>query len=112
MATADCIFCKIGLGELESQMIYRDDRVFAIRDINPQAPVHLLIIPIEHVVRVSPDQEQLMGHIFVAAQEIARSEGVSSSGYRLILNQGRDAGQAIDHAHVHLLAGKRLPDMG
>ena len=115
MATRDCIFCKIPQGEVECQVLYRDDRVYVIKDINPQAPVHLLIIPVSHVAslaHVGPDQEQAMGHLFMVAEEMARREGVTISGFRLILNQGEDAGQAIEHTHVHLLGGKSLPPLG
>ena len=115
MATRDCIFCQIPRGEVEGEVLFRDDRVYVIRDINPQAPVHLLILPIQHVASlayVGPGQEQLMGHIFMVAEEIARRERITISGYRLILNQGPDAGQAIEHTHVHLLGGKSLPGLG
>ena len=115
MATSDCIFCKIPRGEVDGQVLYRDDRVYVIKDINPEAPVHLLIIPTRHVTSlayVGPGQEQIMGHIFVVAEEMARREGVTLSGYRLILNQGPDADQHVEHTHVHLLGGKRLPPLG
>ena len=115
MATRACIFCKIPQGEVEGQVLYRDDGVYVIKDINPQAPVHLFIIPVSHVAslaHVGPGQEQAMGHIFMVAEEMARREGVTISGYRLILNQGEDAGQAIEHTHVHLLGGKSLPPLG
>ncbi len=115
MTTRDCIFCKIPRGEMESQVVYRDERVYVIRDIRPQAPVHLLIIPIQHLASlayVGPGQVPVMGHIFVVAEEMARREGVTLSGYRLVLNQGSDADQHIEHTHVHLLGGKRLPALG
>ena len=115
MTTPDCIFCKIPREEPGGQVVYRDDSTYVIRDINPQAPVHLLIIPLQHQVSlayVGPGQEQMMGHIFVVAEEMARREGITLSGYRLVLNQGPDAGQAIEHTHVHLLGGKRLSALG
>ena len=115
MTTKDCIFCKIPQTVPQGQIIYRDERVYVIRDLHPQAPVHLLIIPLQHVAGlayVGPGQEPLMGHIFVVAEEMARREGVTLSGYRLILNQGPDAQQAIEHVHVHLLGGKKLPALG
>ena len=115
MTTRDCIFCKIPRGEIESQILYRDDRVYVIRDVNPRAPVHLLIIPIEHqasLAYVGPGQVPAMGQIFVVAEEMARREEVTLSGYRLVLNQGPDADQHIAHTHVHLLGGKRLPAQG
>ena len=95
--------------------IYRDERVFVLRDINPKAPVHLLIIPNTHLASlayVGPGQVPIMGHMFVVAEEMARREGVTLSGYRLSLNQGQDSGQEIEHLHLHLLAGERLGAMG
>ncbi len=115
MTTRDCIFCKIPRGEMDAQVVYRDEQVYVIRDISPQAPVHLLIIPLMHLAAlayVGPGQVPTMGHIFVVAEEMARREGVTLSGYRLIVNQGPDSGQAIEHTHVHLLGGKKLPALG
>ena len=115
MAARDCIFCKIPRGELEADVVYRDERVYVIRDINPQAPVHLLIIPLEHLAGlayIGPGQIPAMGHVFVVAEEMARRHEVTLSGYRLILNQGPDAAQEVEHIHVHLLGGKPLPSLG
>ena len=115
MTTGDCIFCKIPRGELEADVVYRDERVYVIRDVRPQAPVHLLIIPVDHLAGlayVGPGQVPIMGSIFVVAEEMARREGVTISGYRLILNQGPDSGQEVEHLHVHLLGGKGLPALG
>ncbi len=112
---ADCIFCDIGSGQRESQILFQDDRCFVIRDINPSAPIHLLIIPNDHVTslaNLSSEQYVLIGHLFAVADEMARRENVSSSGYRLAINQGHNAGQGIAHLHVHLLGGKRLPALG
>ena len=95
--------------------VYRDDRVFAVKDINPKAPVHMLIIPNMHIASlayVGPGQVPIMGHMFVVAEEIARREGVTLSGYRLVMNQGVDSGQEIPHPHMHLLGGKKLGAMG
>lgn len=115
MTTRDCIFCKIPKGEVESETIYRDERVYVIKDMHPQAPVHLLIIPLQHLASlayVGPGQIPVMGQIFVVAEEMARREGLTLSGYRLVLNQGPDADQTLEHAHVHLLGGKKLPALG
>ena len=115
MATRDCIFCRIAREEPPGQIIYRDDRVFVIRDMQPQAPVHLLILPLHHMASlayVGPGQEQMMGHIFLVAEEMARREEVTVSGYRLVVNQGPDAGQTVDHTHVHLLGGEPLLPLG
>ena len=95
--------------------VYRDDRVFAVKDLNPKAPVHMLIIPNMHIASlayVGPGQVPIMGHMFVVAEEIARREGVTLSGYRLVMNQGYDSGQEILHPHMHLLGGKKLGAMG
>ena len=115
MSAKDCIFCKIPRGELDAEVVYRDERVYVIKDIDPQAPVHLLIIPLEHLAGlayIGPGQISAMGHAFVVAEEMARRHEVTLSGYRLIVNQGPDAGQEIEHIHVHLLGGKPLPSLG
>ncbi|MBI4200715.1 MAG: HIT domain-containing protein [Chloroflexi bacterium] len=112
---AECIFCNIGQGKTKSDILFQDDRCFVIRDIHPAAPTHLLIVPLHHLTYLSyvgPGQEALVGHLFAVAEELARREEVTVSGYRLAINQGRDAGQGIDHLHVHLLGGKRLPALG
>ena len=113
--TKECIFCNMAQDPTHDAPVYRDDRVFAIKDINPKAPVHMLIIPNMHIASlayVGPGQEPIMGHLFVVAEEIARREGVALSGYRLVLNQGTDSGQEIPHPHMHLLGGKKLGAMG
>ena len=96
--TKECIFCNMAQDPTHDAPVYRDDRVFAIKDINPKAPVHMLIIPNMHIASlayVGPGQVPIMGHLFVVAEEIARREGVTLSGYRLVLNQGEDSGQEI-----------------
>ena len=111
----DCIFCRIASGEIPSDILYRDDRAFVIRDINPRAPVHLLVMPVEHfthLTNMSEETSALVGHLFFVAQRMARREGVDESGYRLAVNQRDDAGQDIDHLHVHLLGGRRLGPVG
>ena len=115
MSAKDSPFCKILRGELDAEIVYRDERVFVIEDINPQAPVHLLIIPVEYLAGlayVGPGQVPIMGHIFVVAEEMARRYEVTLSGYRLVVNQGPDSGQEVEHIHVHLLGGKPLPSLG
>ena len=112
---ADCIFCDIGRGQTDTDVLFQDDRCFVIRDINPVAPTHLLIIPNQHMVSlayVGPGQEPLIEHLFAVAEEMARREGVTLSGFRLAMNQGPDAGQSILHLHLHLLGGKPLPALG
>ena len=115
MSTRDCIFCTMAQDSTHEAPIYRDERVFVLRDISPKAPVHLLIIPNAHLASlayVGPGQVPIMGHLFVVAEEMARREGVTLSGYRLALNQGPDSGQEIEHLHLHLLGGHKLGIMG
>ena len=115
MTTSDCIFCNMAGDQAHPAPIYRDDRVFVLRDINPKARVHLLIIPNQHLASlgsIDPGQVPVLGHMFLVAQDMARREGVEQSGYRLALNQGPDSGQEIEHLHLHLLAGQRLGAMG
>ena len=111
----DCIFCKIGRGDIPSSFLDRDDRVFVIRDINPKAPTHLLVVPIEHVTYLAAftqDREALLGHMLLVAREMAQREGLTESGYRLVINQGPDSGQEVPHLHLHVLGGGRLGAMG
>lgn len=111
----DCIFCRIGRGEIDSEILYRDDSCFVIRDIAPKAPVHLLVIPNEHftyLAELTPTHYPMMDGMFAAAQEMAGREGVAGSGYRLVINQGEDSGQEVAHLHLHVLGGKRLGEMG
>ena len=113
--TTECVFCNMAQDPMHAAPVYRDDRVFAVKDLNPKAPVHMLIIPNMHIASlayVGPGQVPIMGHMFVVAEEIARREGVTLSGYRLVMNQGEDSGQEIPHPHMHLLGGKKLGAMG
>lgn len=111
---AETIFSKIIRREIPSDIVYQDEQVTAFRDINPQAPVHILIVPnklIPTANDVTPEDEQMLGHMFVVAKQIAAQEGVAESGYRLLVNCNRDAGQEIYHLHLHLLGGRRLGPM-
>jgi len=115
MSTSECIFCGMARDSSHEAPIYRDERVFAVRDINPKAPTHLLIIPNMHLpslAYIGPGQVPIMGHLYVVAEEMARREGVTLNGYRLVLNQGTDSGQEIEHLHMHLLGGHPLGTMG
>jgi len=114
MTTSNCIFCTMAGDSTHPAPIYRDDRVFVIRDINPKARVHLLIIPNQHLASldIDPGQAPILGHMFLVARDMARWAGVEQSGYRLALNQGPDSGQEIEHLHLHLLAGQMLGAMG
>ena len=110
-----CIFCSIGKKEIPSEFVYEDADVFAIKDIHPQAPIHILIIPSKHLSALSqepPSTFNTFGKLVNVAVAIAKTLGVIDSGYRLVVNQSRDAGQVIDHLHLHLLAGHHLKAMG
>ena len=106
---ADNIFTKIIARQIPAKIVFEDDRVLAFRDVNPQAPVHILVIPKEGVANVAATgDEELLGHLLVVAAGIARQEGIDASGYRLVINKGRDAGESVPHLHVHLLGGRSL----
>ncbi len=110
----ECIFCKIGRGEIPSDILYRDDDCFVIRDIVPKAPVHLLVIPTVHFTYLSSLSEEfqlVLGRMFSAARDMAAREGVVDSGYRLVINQGPDSSQEVPHLHLHLLGGRHLGGM-
>ena len=115
MAERDCIFCRIGRGEVPSHVLYQNESVYVVRDIRPQAPVHLLIIPFAHVGPLASEPEdrvEAMGKLLSAAARMARQEGVDAAGYRLVVNQGADSGQEVGHLHLHLLAGRSLGPLG
>jgi len=104
----DCIFCKIANKEVPADVVYEDDKIIAFRDINPKAPLHLLIVPKKHIPSVNHlelQDKELIGELFLIAQKIAREQGVSKTGYKLVFNVGRGGGQLINHLHLHLLAG-------
>jgi len=105
----DCIFCRIVAGEIPSRKVYEDDRIFAFEDISPKAPTHVLVVPREHIGRlsdVSPVEEPLLGALAARAAAIARERGLSD--YRLVVNNGEGAGQSIFHLHFHLLGGRAM----
>ena len=107
MTDANCIFCKICAGEIPSQKVYEDEDLLAFRDINPQAPVHVLVVPKSHfatLVEMDAAQAELLKKCFVRIPHIAERAGLTN-GYRLIVNQGKDAGQTVMHLHVHILGG-------
>ncbi|WP_457568773.1 histidine triad nucleotide-binding protein [Desulfurobacterium sp.] len=109
-----CIFCKIVNKEIPAKVVYEDDKVMAFHDINPQAPIHILIIPKEHIPTVNDLEEnhkELIGHIFLVAKKIAKELGVDEKGYRILVNCNSDGGQEIYHIHFHLFAGKPLGPM-
>ncbi len=107
---ADCIFCRIIAGDIPSTRVYETDSIVAIRDINPAAPTHILILPRHHIARLADlkaDDALLMGEVVAAAAEIARAEGISE-GFRLVANNGAAAGQSVFHIHFHLLGGRPM----
>ncbi|MFA6092081.1 MAG: histidine triad nucleotide-binding protein [Elusimicrobiota bacterium] len=104
-----CIFCKIASGEVRSQKVYEDDEVLAFKDLNAQAPVHLLVIPKRHIASLAAstaDDEALLGRLQSTVRAVAAQEGLSS--FRVVANNGREAGQSVDHLHYHVLGGRRL----
>lgn len=107
----DCILCKVARGEMESKKVYEDEDIVAFHDINKKAPVHVLIVPRKHIPRlldISPEDEKLIGRIHAVANILAKELGVAESGFRVVVNCNRDAGQSIDHLHYHLLGGRPL----
>lgn len=109
---SDCIFCKIIAGQIPSAKVYENETVYAFRDINPMAPVHILIVPKEHIAsadEISAQNSASVAAIFEAIPKIAAAEGLSN-GYRVITNCGEDGCQSVKHLHFHLLGGKKLPD--
>ena len=110
---SDCIFCKIIKGDIPSSKVYEDDKILCFKDIAPMAPVHLLVIPKEHIQSadfITDDNADVFAYIFSKIPVIAKQVGISESGYRVITNHGKDARQSVPHLHFHILAGKELPD--
>jgi len=108
---SDCIFCKIANGEIPSDRVWEDEQLVAFRDLNPQAPTHILIIPKKHLstlLEVESEDVELLGRLQIAAVEIARQEGLDDDGFRLVTNCLEGAGQSVFHIHVHLLGGRPL----
>ena len=106
----DCLFCKIVAGEIPSNKVYEDELVLAFRDIAPQAPTHILVIPKAHigsVAEITPENSGIVAHIFEVIAKIAQAEGLQN-GYRVVSNCGDDAGQTVHHLHFHILGGKKL----
>ena len=107
----DCLFCKIIDGEIPGDIVYENDSVLAFNDINPIAPVHILIIPKEHIPTLNDLEEkhtQTMGELFLAAKKIASDKGISESGYRVVFNCNQDGQQTVFHIHLHLIAGRQM----
>ena len=108
---SDCLFCKIREGEIPADIVYEDEHVLAFNDVSPQAPVHILIIPRQHISTVNDMTDgdvSIMGQLFSAARIIAAQQGVSEDGYRMVVNCNEGAGQSVFHIHMHLLAGRGM----
>ena len=107
----DCVFCKIINGEIPSEKVYEDNKVLAFKDINPAAPIHVLVIPKEHVqnvLEINHENKEMISDIFLAINKIAKQLGIEDDGFRIINNCGKDAGQEVMHLHFHLLAGGKM----
>ncbi len=105
----DCLFCKMANGEIKPDIVYEDDTVLAFRDINPQAPVHILIIPKRHIATLNDlDDVELAGTLLLTASKIARQENLAEDGYRTVFNCNKQGGQEVYHIHLHLLGGRQM----
>ena len=107
---SDCLFCKIIAGEIPGNAVFEKEKVYAFRDINPQAPVHVLIVPKKHMDNVLQCDSDTAAALVDAVQTVARQEGVAESGFRVISNCGRDGAQSVNHLHIHLMGGTKLPE--
>ena len=111
MSAEDCLFCKIVAGDIPADIVIENDDVVAFRDINPQAPTHVLIIPRRHISTINDldeGDEQIVGKLFLAARDIAAAEGIADAGYRVVMNCNAAAGQTVFHIHLHLLGGREF----
>jgi histidine triad (HIT) family protein len=111
MENSDCLFCKIANGDIPADIVHETDQLLAFRDINPQAPVHVLIIPRDHIATINDMEDvhaALVGQLFTAARDIAKAEGMDEAGYRMTMNCNRAAGQTVFHLHLHLLGGRNF----
>ncbi len=108
---SDCLFCKIVAGDVPAELVYESDTAVAFRDINPQAPTHVLVIPRKHISTINditPDDEATVGSLYTAAREIAVAEGIADDGYRAVMNCNEGAGQTVFHIHLHVLGGRLM----
>jgi histidine triad (HIT) family protein len=107
----DCIFCRIGAKQISARVVMEDDEVLAFEDLNPQAPVHVLVIPKRHIAALKNVQQQdraLLGHLLAVATQVAQKKGIEESGYRVVANTGDNGGQTVSHLHLHVLGGRRM----
>jgi histidine triad (HIT) family protein len=108
---ADCLFCRIVRGELPADVVHADEHTLAFRDLNPQAPVHVLVVPRRHIDNASvlgPGDADVLAAVLVAARQVAEAEGIAERGYRLVFNVGEDASNSVPHLHLHVVGGRRL----
>ncbi len=108
---SDCLFCKMVSGEIKPDIVFESEELLAFRDINPQAPTHILVVPKKHITTTNDliqSDQNLVGQMVLTAQSIAEKEGVAESGYRLVLNCNQHGGQSVDHIHIHLLGGRQM----
>jgi len=106
---SDCLFCKIGSGQIPAKVVMQDDDLMAFDDVNPQAPVHVLVVPKRHVAELTEvDDPALLGRLLHTAALVAQQKGLAASGYRVVVNTGRDGGQSVFHLHLHVLGGRRM----
>lgn len=111
MTDKDCLFCQIASGDIDADIVLENDRLVAFRDINPQAPTHILIIPRKHVATINDlteDDVDNVGSLFLAAAEVAKKDGIADDGYRVTMNCNEGAGQSVFHVHLHVLGGRRM----
>jgi histidine triad (HIT) family protein len=111
MSEQDCLFCKILNGDIPADIVYESDSAIAFRDISPQAPTHVLVIPRKHIATINDlgeDDQEIVGSLYLAAKDIARAEGLSDEGYRAVMNCNEGAGQSVFHIHLHVLGGRAL----
>ena len=107
----NCIFCKIITGEIPASKVFEDEKIVVFEDLNPQAPIHILLIPKEHFASlkdIPEDKKNILSHILLKARQIAQEKGIAESGYRIVLNTERDSGQEVFHIHFHLLGGRKM----
>ena len=108
---SDCLFCRLIKGEIKSKIVYEDNDIFAFEDINPQAPIHILIVPKKHIsglTRLGKEDKELVGKIHLVAKRVAEDRSLCRSGFRMVINSGPDAGETVKHLHFHLLGGRKL----
>ena len=108
---SDCLFCKIGSGQIPAKVVLQDDEILAFEDVNPQAPVHVLVIPKRHLPGLNEakaDAKALLGRLFEVATQVAEKKGIAESGYRVVANTGRNGGQTVFHLHLHVLGGRQM----